>query len=79
MLTHHVPLSTPREQIELLPFKQVFTRYPPKRNTFAIMMIDAATVYIIVFFVVSSYFGHQLLHRVIQTPAQYTRGEEGVR
>jgi len=51
---------------------------PAQFSIFDIMMVDAVTVCIIVFFVVSSYFGHQLLHRVIKTPAQYTRGEEGM-
>jgi hypothetical protein len=35
-------------------------------------MFDKVTVLILLFFLVSSYFGHQLLHRVIKTPAQYT-------
>jgi hypothetical protein len=39
-------------------------------------MFDQTTVLVIVFFVVTSYFGHVLLHRVIKTPAQYVRGEE---
>jgi hypothetical protein len=38
-------------------------------------MFDQTTVLVIVFFVVSSYLGHILLHRVIKTPAQYVRGE----
>jgi cell division protein FtsB len=39
-------------------------------------MVDKVTVAIIAFFILSSYFGHQLLHRVIKTPAQYVRYEE---
>jgi hypothetical protein len=35
-------------------------------------MFDKVTVVIILFFLVSSFFGHKLLHRVIKTPAQYT-------
>jgi hypothetical protein len=35
--------------------------------------MDNATVGIIFFFLISSYFGHHLLHRVIKTPAQYER------
>jgi hypothetical protein len=38
-------------------------------------MFDTATIILIVFFLVSAYLGHQLLHRVIQTPAQYVRPE----
>jgi hypothetical protein len=38
-------------------------------------MFDAGTVTIIVFFIVSSYLGHKLLHHVIRTPAQYLRPE----
>lgn len=35
--------------------------------------MDNSTIGIIIFFVISSYFGHVLLHRVIKTPAQYER------
>jgi hypothetical protein len=35
--------------------------------------MDITTVGIIVFFLISSYFGHKLLHHVIKTPAQYER------
>jgi hypothetical protein len=37
--------------------------------------LDNITIGIIIFFVISSYLGHKLLHRVIKTPAQYTRPE----
>ena len=36
-------------------------------------MFDTTTVGIIIFFLVSSAFGHILLHKVIRTPAQYER------
>lgn len=36
---------------------------------------DTTTIFIILFFLVSSAFGHQFLHRVIRTPAQYYRPE----
>jgi hypothetical protein len=39
-------------------------------------MFDKITVAMILFFIVSSYFGHRLLHHVIKTPAQYRRPEE---
>jgi hypothetical protein len=35
--------------------------------------MDNGTIGIIIFFIVSSYLGHILLHRVIKTPAQYER------
>jgi hypothetical protein len=38
-------------------------------------MPDTTTVFIILFFLLSSAFGHQFLHRVIRTPAQYYRPE----
>jgi hypothetical protein len=38
-------------------------------------MFDTVTVAIIGLFLLSSYFGHRLLHRVIRTPAQYYRPE----
>jgi hypothetical protein len=38
-------------------------------------MFSTMEVLIIAFFLVSSYAGHQLLHRVIKTPAQYYRPE----
>lgn len=36
-------------------------------------MPDTATVGILIFFFMSSAFGHLFLHKVIRTPAQYTR------
>jgi hypothetical protein len=42
-------------------------------------MFSTMEVLIIAFFLVSSYAGHQLLHRVIKTPAQYYRPEESVK
>lgn len=36
-------------------------------------MFDTPTLYIIAFFIVSSIFGHLLLHRIVKTPAQYYR------
>lgn len=41
-------------------------------------MFDQNTVLIIFFFLLSSAFGHMLLHRVIKTPAQYYRPERKV-
>jgi hypothetical protein len=35
--------------------------------------MDNSTIAIIIFFIVSSYFGHVLLHHIIKTPAQYER------
>jgi hypothetical protein len=39
----------------------------------ASIMFDTTTVVIIFFFLVSSALGHIFLHRIIRTPAQYTR------
>ncbi|KAF1358916.1 hypothetical protein EJ07DRAFT_121512 [Lizonia empirigonia] len=36
-------------------------------------MLDTSTIYIIVFFILSSVLGHFLLHRICSTQAQYTR------
>ncbi|KAF1851789.1 uncharacterized protein K460DRAFT_41381 [Cucurbitaria berberidis CBS 394.84] len=36
-------------------------------------MLESTTIYIVLFFIVSSVLGHQLLRRVIRTPAQYER------
>jgi hypothetical protein len=40
--------------------------------------MDNATIGIIIFFLISSYFGHKLLHHVIKTPAQYERPKGAV-
>tara|TARA_R110002003_G_scaffold41_23_gene3026 strand:+ start:35048 stop:35302 length:255 start_codon:yes stop_codon:yes gene_type:complete len=47
-------------------------RPSPQQNT---AMFDTVTLAIIGLFLLSSYFGHRLLHRVIRTPAQYYRPE----
>jgi hypothetical protein len=38
-------------------------------------MFDQTTIGIILFFIISSYLGHNLLHRIIRKPAQYYRPE----
>lgn len=42
-------------------------------SLFHLAMLDYTTIFIILFFIVSSVFGHFLLHRIIKTPAQYYR------
>lgn len=41
-------------------------------------MVDTTTIGIICFFLISAALGHQLLHRVIKTPAQYRRPDGAI-
>lgn len=40
------------------------------------MLIDKTTGWIIVYFLITSFLGHKLLHRIIKTPAEYEKGEK---